>query len=388
VCFNGFMVLGALRAVIDELAGLDPVVLADGESVVELHRQLDRLEAITTQATGSFDAGGVWAADGARTAAGWLGRRCHRPKAAARNEVALARALRHLPACAAAWRGGDIGVAHVRVVASLRRPATEARLAADEEMLVGHAKGLAFHHFTKAAAYWEQLAAPDDDDRRARDQQDQRRVKVSQSFGGMWFGDVVLDPIGGSIFTTELARLEKALFDADWADAKRRLGGEREPRAGDLGRSPGQRRADALVEMSIRSQTAPPGGGRRPAPLFTVLVDWETFAGRVCELANATVVAPGSLVAWLEAAWVERVVFGSPSRVLDVGAERRLFVGATRRAIEVRDRECFHDLCDVPACRCQADHIIPFTDGGPTTQANGRMACDFHNRQRHKPQPP
>ena len=66
------------------------------------------------------------------------------------------------------------------------------------------------------------------------------------------------------------------------------------------------------------------------------------FQGRICELANGTVVAPAALVRWLESAWLERVVFDSPSRVLDVGVAQRLFTGATRRAVEVRDRECFH----------------------------------------------
>jgi hypothetical protein len=40
-----------------------------GESIVELHRCLARLEAATTRATAAFDAGGEWASDGARTAA-------------------------------------------------------------------------------------------------------------------------------------------------------------------------------------------------------------------------------------------------------------------------------------------------------------------------------
>ncbi|MGH9247589.1 MAG: hypothetical protein ACRD29_25425, partial [Acidimicrobiales bacterium] len=39
---------------------------------------------------------------------------------------------------------------------------------------------------------------------------------------------------------------------------------------------------------------------------------------------------------------LERVVFDGPSRVIDVGPHRRLFDGATRRSVAVRDRECFH----------------------------------------------
>ncbi|CAN5729430.1 hypothetical protein BH20ACT1_BH20ACT1_12820 [soil metagenome] len=115
-----------------------------------------------------------------------------------------------------------------------------------------------------------------------------------------------------------------------------------------------------------------------------MLVGYETLAGRICELANASVVSPGSLVGYLDEAWVERVVFEAPSRVMDVGVTRRLFDGATRRAIQVRDRECFHDLCDERAERCQIDHVEPYSAGGTTIAANGRPACGHHNRARHR----
>ena len=91
---------------------------------------------------------------------------------------------------------------------------------------------------------------------------------------------------------------------------------------------------------------------------------------------------PGSLLPYLDQAWIERVVFGPPSRVIDVGMERRLFTGATRRGVELRDRECFHDLCELPIE--QIDHIEPSAWGGLTEQRNGRGACGFHNRQRHR----
>jgi hypothetical protein len=104
----------------------------------------------------------------------------------------------------------------------------------------------------------------------------------------------------------------------------------------------------------------------------------------MCELANGTVLTPHSLVPWLDEAYIERIVFDGPSRVIDVGVERRLYHGATRRAVEVAWRECFEDTCETPAQDCEIDHIEPWSHGGPTTQDNGRPACGFHNRQRHR----
>ncbi|MDA8148855.1 MAG: HNH endonuclease signature motif containing protein, partial [Actinomycetota bacterium] len=58
------------------------------------------------------------------------------------------------------------------------------------------------------------------------------------------------------------------------------------------------------------------------------------------------------------------------------------------RAIEVRDRTCSHPTCEVPAERCQVDHILPWSAGGATTQENGRLLCGFHNRLRNeRPRP-
>jgi 5-methylcytosine-specific restriction protein A len=80
-------------------------------------------------------------------------------------------------------------------------------------------------------------------------------------------------------------------------------------------------------------------------------------------------------------------VFGPKNRV-EVSEKARLFTGATRRAIELRDRECTHPYCDLPASACQVDHIIPDAANGPTTQENGRLLCGFHNRLRNERPPP
>jgi hypothetical protein len=56
--------------------------------------------------------------------------------------------------------------------------------------------------------------------------------------------------------------------------------------------------------------------------------------------------------------------------VIDVGVRRRLFTGADRRAVQVRDLgECFHDLCD---------------ERGATIPDNGRVACGTHDRRRNR----
>jgi hypothetical protein len=376
--------LDVLTAAIDELRGSDPSIWADTESIEELYRQRARLEAVVSAVTAAFDAAGNWVPDGAYNASTWLATRCHLPKSQARQMVRRGRELRHLPVTSQAFADGDITTAQVDVVAALRRPSTEEALARDEEMLVGQAVALRYETFRGVAGYWMQLADPDgaetdDEKRRAR-----RDVFLDRSFGDMWLGRITLDPISGSIVGGELRRLEQELFEADWAEAKAALG--RDPSTTDLARTSGQRRADALVEMATRSLMAR-NDARRPTPLFSVLVGWETLRGRVCELAEGAVVSPGSLLPWLDAAYLERIVFAPDSRI-EVSSTARLFSGATRRAIELRDRQCTHPYCDVPASQCEADHIVPAAIGGPTVEENGRMLCGFHNRLRNQRPPP
>ena len=374
-------VISELVSAVDAACAVDPALLGDGETVMVLHRQLARLEAVTTRATAAFDAGGTWEADGARSAGSWVAFRCRLPAVTARLRVRVGRALRHMPEVEAAWLAGEINDAHAGPLAAARTPVTAECFERDEAMLVGEASRLSHQQFMKVLAYWCQLADPDGAEADAEAQHGARRLHLSQGFGGMWFLDGLLDSIGGTAVAEALRRIEDELFEADWAAARERVG--EGVTLDDLPRTPAQRRADALVEMARRAGAVAPGA-RLPEPLFSVLLGYETFAGRICELADGTVVTPGSLVPWLDEAWIERVVFDGPDRVKNVGVRRRLFTGATRRAVEVRDRQCFDELCDVPAERCEIDHIQAYAEGGLTVDENGRAACGYHNRRRHR----
>lgn len=368
-------------AAVDALCQAEPAHLGHGETIQALHRQLARLEAATTRATAAFDAGGTWEADGARSAAAWVATRCCLPGQTARRRVRLGRELRHMTATETAWVAGDIHEAHVALLASARTPVTQECFAHDEAMLVGEAARLRYAQFVRVLTYWSQLADPDGTEDATAARHDARRFHLSQGLQGGWFAEGVFHPIGGSVIARALGDIEDELFEADWAEARARVG---EGVCGaDLARTPAQRRADAMVEMARRSGAVAPGS-RLPEPLFSVYVGYETFAGRICELANGTVVTPGSLVPWLDEAWVERVVFDGPDRVKNLGVRRRIFTGGTRRSVQVRDRECFHELCELPAEDCQVDHVQPFAVGGLTVDDNGRAACGYHNRLRHR----
>ncbi len=372
-----------LTEAIERLADAGPLVPADPESMESLMCLRARLDAIVTEAGASFDASGDWAPDGAKSAAAWLARRCKIPVGQARALIRRGRVLSELPVFARAWSSGAINAAHIDAVAAVRNPSTEEALARDEQVLCDQAASLSFDRFTRALSYWDQFADPDGTEESHEKRLASRDVYLEKSFDGMWLGQMTMDPLSGAAVSEELCRLEHELFEADWAEATERLG--KEPALSDLARTSGQRRSDALVEMATRSRSAP-ADGKRPAPLISVLVDFPTLSGRICELANGTVLPPGALLSLLDEAYFERAVFAPGNRV-EVSETARLFTGATKRAIELRDRTCTHPYCDGSG-PSQVDHIIPYAQGGPTNQENGRLLCGFHNRLRNQRPPP
>ena len=370
-----------LAAAVDGLLGLDADTLGDAEladAVVVLHRLQARLAAAVTGVTAAADARRVWADDGSRSCGAWLAHRCRLPVGQARGEVWLGRRLRSMPATAEAFAAGDISLRHAVVLGSLAGGRTAEYFTRDEAILVDDARSLSWADFVRAVEYWRQHADPDGVERDAAHDQARRRVHLSPGLRGTGILDGMLTPLGYATVQAALGRIEQELFDADWAAARAQHGDT--ATACHLARTPTQRRHDALVELAERSVTAP-ADGKRPPPLISVLVGYETFKGPVCQLASGTVITPGTVASTLDEALIERVVFDGPSRVIDLGHARR-FTGAARRALDVRDQRCTHHSCDLPADQCQGDHIRAWTTHGPTHPDNGQLRCAYHNRWR------
>ncbi|HUC03999.1 MAG TPA: DUF222 domain-containing protein [Acidimicrobiales bacterium] len=371
---------------LDDLAAIDPAGLIDTDSLRSLERVRARIDGYVTLATRAFDDSRQWAESGAKSAETWLSSECGLPASEARRQVRRGSMLDRLPKSKAAWLQGELTGDHVESIGRATAGVAEDTVARDEGRLVEDAVEDRFERFTQKLASWAQQNDPAGAEARAQDQRERRSVKLGPSADGMFSGWISLDPISGAIVSDELTRLEKEFFDADWAEAKKRLG--REPTMADIVRTPAQRRADALVEMATRSAAAP-NKFRRPAPLFSVFVGYETLEGPILQLAQGIPITPGSLLHWLELADIERAVFRPNGRV-EVSEKARFFTGGDRRAIQLRDQICQDAHCEVRADFCEVDHIIPYSEGGLTTQENGRLLCGFHNRLRNgkKGRPP
>ena len=79
-----------------------------------------------------------------------------------------------------------------------------------------------------------------------------------------------------------------------------------------------------------------------------------------------------------------RVVFGPDSQPLDVGRTKRLVTPALRIAVMARDLHCVFPGCDRPASWCDVHHLIPWSEGGPTSLDNLVLLCRHHHTLIHE----
>jgi hypothetical protein len=152
-------------------------------------------------------------------------------------------------------------------------------------------------------------------------------------------------------------------------------------------RSAGQRRADAVVDvcrLALATTNLPDNGGDRPQVVLGVQYDVlkrELGAGT---LDNGEQVTPETARRLACDAQLLPVVFDGPSQPLDVGRTKRLFTGALRKAIVVRDQGCTFPGCDRRARWCDGHHVVPHWAGGPTSLGNAALLCGFHHTELHK----
>jgi Domain of unknown function (DUF222) len=205
-----------------DVEGMDGSRAAD--VLVELRRVGAKLAAVEARLVARVDGARPWAADGYLTAAAWLAASDHTSLDEARGDVRLARRLRSMPATAAALAAGDITLAHARRLATLCAPDTAGAFSEAEEFLVGQARSMRWADFTKAAGYWLRHARRDHDPDPDKTDRDHRRVALHDGLRGTGLLSGELTPTAKAEVRGELDRLERQLFETDWATARARHG--------------------------------------------------------------------------------------------------------------------------------------------------------------------
>jgi len=148
---------------------------------------------------------------------------------------------------------------------------------------------------------------------------------------------------------------------------------------------------------------SPPGPARRAsAALFNVIIDWETWqrekahligvdpppTGRSrferyrCETDRGHPLDPHEVFHATLTGRIRRAVVDASGRITDLGRTSRLFTGAARDTALLQHHRCLWPGCQIPASRCEADHLTPWAMNGATSPRNGGPLCDHHNRHK------
>jgi hypothetical protein len=210
-------------------------------------------------------------------------------------------------------------------------------------------------------------------------------LRLSQTFQGRWVLDGDFDPVSGA----ELAEALQAFVDQQFRQGTYRTGD---------GRSAGFRRAEALVELVLRGGVAATRHGD-PRPSVIVRIDPATLAGvpaddltagleRDCSLDDGTPIDARSIerllcTARIQALWT-RIREDGTVETLGVTDLLRDATRAQRRALKQRDGRCVFPGCGAAAEWCDAHHLIPNEDLGPTLLANLALLCRFHHHLVHE----
>lgn len=357
----------------DDFSRHDAAALADAVERVEVVAR--KLESAAARATA--DLAGLHARKG-RTPGGvaaMLARRLGLAKGAVHGRIE-AGGRQATPAGRAA-AAGEISAEHERIVARAVKglPGT---LGGDAK--IGFARELTEFARTVAPAELRAEAArrvaelcPQDAPGREEHQERQRSARLG-----------AVRPDGTSALSMVLTPRARALVERALCDFGRPGGTVAcEPGADD--RTPEQRSHDALVQQWALGSTIDPA---RPKGIATIVVrvtpeqiEDPTTLVRTDSGTQVSVRQAVSMAGTMP--WFVSVLREGREELhrIDVDAhpERRLASALQRLVLYAAHGGCTFPGCDAPARGCQFHHVRAWSDGGPTTVANGGLGCPVHH---------
>ncbi len=390
-----------------------------GEDLVEIGRAIDRLEAERLRRLHRFDAEHGGYVDGGGTSMSWLRRSCGMTARAAAYRVHLARTLGQMPATLDSARTGRASFTNVAMIAHLAGDVGVEQVAPYEDILVEAAETFQPRQMRTLTQATRLYIDPDGvlaDDNHAHER---RWFNCDKTYGDVFIVSGQLDAEGGALLTAAIDALSHGMSRGEE-------------------RSPGQRRADALVDMAatqLRCGDHRDVHGQRPH--LTLTVSAETLRGKVtagglsadsisadaldpntqfaqtlatdtqdaaapqsgssaaaelggvgpihpetarriaCDAVRTlvTVAAPDAETAWMTIA---------PVVPLSVGRAARTIPAHIRTALVLRDQGCRFPGCDRPPAWTDGHHIIHWANGGPTELENLVSLCRMHHRRVHE----
>ncbi|MGB8861011.1 MAG: DUF222 domain-containing protein [Ilumatobacteraceae bacterium] len=370
---------------------------ADREAFVRsLDRERRRAEAQVAAFVHTVAAVGAHLADGHRTPGAWGRAACNWSNLEAGRFVKAGATLARFSSAATVAQAGNLGVAQLHALSSVvTNQRLQEHLDEGEQLLVGSATTLDYPDYLTFLHQWSNAADPDGAHQSAERAHRNRRARLGV-IGNVCF----LDAVGGATQGVQLREILDAFAHsewlADWEVGVLTHGDGICPAL--LDRTDAQRRFDALVAI-FHAAAGMSSDATGTGVTVNVLVGVETFEHHLekalggdpdpvdpndplarCETDSGTPIDPYDMLIAAATGHVRRIVLDSAGVVVDTGRRQRLFTGPLREAVLLMSRRCVWPGCHQPANACQADHVLPWSQAGPSRTTNGAPVCGHHNR--------
>ena len=315
----------------------------------------------------------------------------------ARGQVKTARVIEAAPSVRDAVESGRVSVANAERLAEAVTKTSASAVNSDAELL-SKAETMRPEDFTREARRWATARQVDSGESEYQRQRARRCVRVWDADDGMVELHGKFDPATGRRIGNRLQAEARRLYGADKKNVKDAGGGGHARRNRDAGisadtgngrghadNSPTARRsfdqcmADALDALT---STASSGGGK-PFADITVVAHIDNDTGRlVAEIAGGDPLPPAVLEEINCNARLRGAIYDTKGALLWQGYSKRFVTQAQMDALIARYGGCFH--CKAHPDMCQAHHIEPVSQGGPTNIDNLVPICwDCHQKVHH-----
>ena len=377
-----------VSAAVKDVASVEPAFMTLEEkraALVALTRARSQLDALAVRVLAASDE--VGQEHGLRDAAAWLAAETRMTRPAARRDLALGRGLGEHPMVAQTLESGEVRTDQARVIVEAvdalpARIDAETRERAESALLelAGRHDARELRQIGKRIL---DTVAPE------IGQSHEESVLQEEEARADAGGDFTLSDDGDGkchgTFTVP-SRIGKMLKRHLQALANPARHTEAELRDETGGWKPLRRRmGEAFVEYVERYPVTatPQTAGVNATVVITMTLDDLLAEHATALLDDGTRMSAGQARRLACEAGIIPVVLNSKSQPIDIGRAARLFTKAQRVALGLRDGGCTARGCETSASGCHAHHDDPWSRGGKTDLANGRLLCPRHHRLAH-----
>ena len=344
----------------------EPTELAAELKVIAHCRDLLDLDFAETAA--NFSKTQEYEEQGSVSPIDWIRHNCRMSSSAVWGSVAVGDHLADLPRSVEAVESGEIGFAHLALMArtadGLQGSSTAASF--EETELLEKAREFSVGRLWHFCHHLRHALDPEGFTAEQRRATEERSLKLSPCEDGTLLLEGWLDSVGGAAVRSALEPLALPHGDHDERNRERR-------------------NADAMVEIFTHAQDA---GSLPQRPHLQVTASLDTLRGLAGSPAGdmeySLPVSAETVQRLACDGTISRVVLSPESVVIDVGRARRVVAGPTRRALAARDGHCRWPHCDRPASWSDAHHVIHWSKGGETDLANMVLLCHRHHWMAHE----